>query len=168
MHKRYSYAYDVRYWSISDWSMAMKKITSTLLAAIGAVGVLAFAASSADARTFHHHGGGGARVGVIIGAGIIASPWLYPRPYYYGPYGYGPYPYGPYYGPAYYPAVVEPPVVYTEQAQSAAPMAPPPAAAPQAQQQEQYWYFCQDTQTYYPHVQTCASPWQRVVPHAPR
>jgi len=146
----------------------MKRFISTLLAVIGACGALAFAASYADARTFHR-GGGGVRLGVFVGAGIIASPWLYPRPYYYGPYGYGPY-YGPYgYGPGYYPpVVVEQPTVYTEQAQAAAPMAPPPDAVPQAQQPQQDWYFCQDTQTYYPHVQNCATPWQRVVPHAPR
>jgi hypothetical protein len=154
----------------------MKKIVSTLLAGISAVslcGVLAFTASDADARTFHHRGGG-ARIGVAIGAGIIAAPFLY-RPYYYGPYGYGPYGYSGYapygYGPAYYsPVVVEQPTVYVEQQGQAAgaPSAPPPASAPQAQRPQQDWYFCNDTQTYYPHVQTCASPWQRVAPHAPR
>jgi len=135
---------------------------------LGAFGALAFAASYADARSYrghgHGHGGygyGGARVGVYVGV----SPWLYARPYW--PYGYYPYAYGPYgYYGAYYPTVADQPVVYTEQPQSAAPAAPPVAAAPQASQQ--YWFFCQDSQTYYPHAQNCATPWQRVIPHAPQ
>ncbi len=136
--------------------LAMKRIVSTLLAGIGAVGALAFAASYAEARPPHRHHH--SRVGVYIGASLVVSPfYYYPRPYYY---------YDPYY-PYYRQIIVqEQPVVYMEQAPSVAPVAPPPAAAPQAQQQ--YWYFCQDTQTYYPHVQTCATPWQRVIPHAPR
>lgn len=49
----------------------------------------------------------------------------------------------------YYPAPVyyAPPPVYIEQ--------------PQAQG---VWYYCADTQTYYPYVQSCASGWQRVLP----
>jgi hypothetical protein len=120
-----------------------------------------------------HYYGGGYRAGVYFGAAIAAAPWVY------GAYGYG-YPYYGYgygypyygYGAAYYPPVVEQPSVYIEQQApvAGAPIAPPPSAAPQAQAQaqQQYWYFCQDTQTYFPHVQNCASAWQRVVPHAPR
>ena len=139
----------------------MKKTVSTLLVAISAFGVLAFAASSAEAqhRGHHgHHGFHGARVGVFIGAPLAFAAWPYYRPY-------------PYYDPYYARPIViqEQPVIYTEQAQAvpqSGPMAPPPA--PQAQAQQQYWYFCQDTQTYYPHVQNCATPWQRVIPQAPR
>lgn len=29
---------------------------------------------------------------------------------------------------------------------------------------DQYWYFCPDTETYYPYVKQCASPWHRVAP----
>ena len=29
---------------------------------------------------------------------------------------------------------------------------------------DQYWYFCPDSQSYYPYVKQCASPWQRVEP----
>lgn len=32
---------------------------------------------------------------------------------------------------------------------------------------DQYWYYCPDTETYYPYVKSCASPWHRVVPHSP-
>jgi hypothetical protein len=144
----------------------MRRILSTTLAALAAssaLAALALVPTDADARTYHH---GRARVGVYIGAPVIA-PW---RPYYGYGYGYG-YPYGyPYYAPA--PVVVqEQPTVFIEQgapvAGAPAPAPAAPSAAPQAQQQ-QYWYYCQDTQTYYPHVQTCTSPWQRVIPHAPQ
>jgi hypothetical protein len=132
----------------------MKRIMSTLLAAIGAFGALAFAATSAEAQhRRHHHHHHGSRVGVYIGAPLLFSPWYYhPRPYYYDPY--------------YRPVVVrEQPVVYVEQYPPVAAEAAPQA---QAQPQPNYWFFCQDTQTYYPHVQNCATPWQRVIPHAPR
>ncbi|MEQ1775477.1 MAG: hypothetical protein ABL891_17010 [Burkholderiales bacterium] len=132
----------------------MKRIVSTVLAALGAFGALAFAASYAQAQHHHHHR---ARVGVYIGAPLFISPWPYYRPYYHDPY---------YYRPV---VIREQPVVYVEQQPSYAP-APAPVAppAPQALPQQQYWYFCQDTQTYYPHVQNCATPWQRVIPHATR
>jgi hypothetical protein len=29
---------------------------------------------------------------------------------------------------------------------------------------DQYWYFCPDSETYYPYVKQCASPWHRVAP----
>ena len=60
-----------------------------------------------------------------------------------------------YYYPApvyHYPApVVVPAPAYVEQA-------PPPEA---------YWYYCPDSQTYYPYVRECASTWQRVTPRPP-
>ena len=133
----------------------MNRTFATLLATIGACGVVAFAAPDAEAqhRRHHgHHGHHGARVGVYIGVPFLFSPWYYSRPYY-----------DPYYQPV---IVREQPVVYVEQQPAAAWE---PAPAPQAQaQQQQFWYFCQDTQTYYPHAQNCATPWQRVLPHAPR
>jgi len=98
----------------------------------------------------------GARVGVVVGAPIITSQWWYgPYPYYYD---YSPWPYYP--PPVVY--VQEQPTVYIEQA---APTAPPAGSAPPP---EQYWYYCVDSKIYYPYVQTCASPWQRVLPHPPQ
>lgn len=161
----------------------MKKFAAATLVGLAAMGSLATVSMDADARPYHRHGG--ARVGVyfgagILGASILAAPYAYSRPYYYGHHGYSgyPYPYGysgypyPYYGyaPAYYPPIVEQPSVYVEQQApyAGAPSAPPPSSAPQAQARQQLWYFCQDTQTYYPHVQNCATPWQRVMPHAPQ
>lgn len=91
----------------------------------------------------------GARAGVFWSAPIIATPWWhYPDPFYA-------------YGPAYYhPPVVrlyDEPMVYIEQPPS------PAVAAPATN----YWYYCEDSKTYFPYVQTCASPWVRVMPHAP-
>jgi hypothetical protein len=135
----------------------MKRLFSTTLAALLAAGGFMIVSPDADANGRYRHHHRGARVGVFIGAPVVVSPWWYhPRPYYYGAYPY------PYYGPV----VREEPTVYIEQ-NSPAPAAPAPQAqAPQ--QQQQYWYYCQDTNTYYPHAQTCASPWQRVLPHAPQ
>ncbi len=129
----------------------MKRFLSTLLAGLGVFGALAFAATHAEAQRHRHHHHG-ARVGVYIGAPLLLAPWgYYSRPYYHDPY---------YYRPV---VVREQPVVYVEQQPPGAT-----APAPQAQTQQPYWYFCQDTQTYYPHVQNCATPWQQVIPHAPR
>lgn len=42
------------------------------------------------------------------------------------------------------------------------------AAVPSGTQQD-YWYYCPDSRTYYPYAQTCPSPWLQVVPQtAPR
>ena len=32
------------------------------------------------------------------------------------------------------------------------------------QERDDYWYYCPDSQTYYPYVQTCPSPWVKVLP----
>jgi len=82
------------------------------------------------------------RVGVWVGGPF----WWGPGPYY----GYGGYP---------YPYVVERPVVVQAPAE-------PMVVAPSAAQQATTWYYCHDSQMYYPHVSTCASPWQEV-PAAP-
>jgi hypothetical protein len=31
-------------------------------------------------------------------------------------------------------------------------------------ERDDYWYYCPDSQTYYPYVSTCASPWVKVLP----
>ncbi|HXP74171.1 MAG TPA: hypothetical protein VN823_08495 [Stellaceae bacterium] len=72
--------------------------------------------------------------------------WGYPYPYYYPNY------YPPY--PAYY-----------------AP--PPPAPVPQAPIQatgappQQFWYYCDNPQGYYPYVANCSSSWRQVAPTPP-
>jgi hypothetical protein len=62
----------------------------------------------------------------------LAGPYYYPAPVYYYP----------------PPVVIErPPTVYIERA----------PAAPTG-----YWYWCPDSQAYYPQVQNCPTPWQQV------
>jgi hypothetical protein len=105
------------------------------------------AASDADARGGrggHHHSRVG--VGVFVGAPFYPyySPYYYPR-YYYPPAVYAP----------------SAPPVYIEQSAAGAAALPGPA-----QGQTAYWYFCQDSQTYYPYAQQCASQWQQVLPQA--
>ncbi len=58
----------------------------------------------------------------------------------------------PYYSP-YYPV---PPVVIQQQ--------PQVYVQPSQQQDQKYWYFCKNTQTYYPYVKQCADGWEKVVP----
>jgi len=63
--------------------------------------------------------------------------------------------------PAYYssPSVVveSSPPVYIEQDSGAAADAEGGA----------YWYYCPETQSYYPYVKTCPGGWQRVMPEPP-
>jgi hypothetical protein len=35
-------------------------------------------------------------------------------------------------------------------------------------QEQYYWYYCSDSQTYYPYVTSCASAWVKVVPTPPQ
>ena len=93
------------------------------------------------------HAGGihsGARIGVVVGAPLIAPWYYYPTPAYYYDYP-----------PAY--ALPAPAPVYYEQ--SSGPTAPA--------QQPSYWYFCASSKSYYPYVQECPEGWQPVVPQAP-
>ena len=80
----------------------------------------------------------GVRFGFHFGVPLFA-PWYYaPPPVYYYP------------APVY---TVPPAPAYVEQQ-----VAPPP---------EHYWYYCPDSQTYYPYVRECSSTWQRVTPRPP-
>lgn len=118
----------------------MKTLKPVLLIAAMLLGLTQAAGAHAHSR---------ARVGVYIGAPLVFAPFAY---HYYRPY---------YYPPYYYPPAVvvrpAPPPVYIER--------DPPAPA---QQSGNYWYYCPDSQTYYPYVDRCAVPWQRVVPQPPR
>lgn len=122
----------------------MKTLKSVLLIAVLLLGAAQAAAAFAYGGRHHSR----ARVGVFIGAPLVVAPFAYPyyRPYYYPP--------SPYYYP---PVVVRPaPTVYIEQGQAAPP-----------QQSGASWYYCPDSQTYYPYVDRCAVPWQRVAPQPP-
>lgn len=50
------------------------------------------------------------------------------------------------------PAVIVDPPVYVERGAGEVPDG------------TYYWYFCRDSGVYYPYVQNCATPWERVTP----
>ena len=88
------------------------------------------------------HGWHGHGSRVVVGVGF---PFWYPGPYAYGyPYGYPAYGYPAYAGPA---VVESPPPVYMQQESA-----------------QQYWYYCQNPQGYYPYVRECPNGWMQVVP----
>lgn len=78
---------------------------------------------------------GGARVGVFIGGPLW---WGWHHHY-----------------PRYERVIVERagPTVYVEK-----------DADGVARDADQYWYYCPESETYYPYVKQCASPWHRVAP----
>ena len=106
----------------------------------------------------YHRGGwggaayhGGAWAGHRYGGGVWVGPG-------WGGWGY----WGPGWGawgiPLYtYPYYQAPQVIIQEQ---------PPVYIPQESQQEEqgYWYYCKDSQTYYPYVKECPTGWMKVVP----
>jgi hypothetical protein len=106
-----------------------------------------------------HYRPHGPRVSLGISVGPLWDPWYYrPGPYF-------PYPY-------YYPRVISPVIVqtpqqiYVEQQGNSAVVAPPVAAeaSPPA---PAFWYFCQESQAYYPYVKECAGTWQKVPAQPP-
>jgi hypothetical protein len=125
----------------------MKTFNIALLSLALAAGLVA--ANSAEARGGRHHHGGRVGVGVFIGAPLF--------PYYYSPY---------YYPRSYYPPAVVVPSqpLYIEQGGAPAPASAAPA--PATQNSGAFWYYCRDSQTYYPYVQQCPSPWEQVMPQA--
>jgi hypothetical protein len=62
------------------------------------------------------------------------------------------YSYYPYYPYNYYEA---PPVVIQQQ---------PPVSVQAVPQPSNYWYYCQNSQAYYPYVKECPGGWMKVVP----
>jgi hypothetical protein len=161
--------------------MNLRKIAILSVAALSVLG-----SSLAEARgPYRHHGG---RALLFAAPFIAAGAYLASRPYYrpaYRPAYYAP-PY--YYQPApsyYYP----PPPVYIERAPEYVPPPEPEYSVPpqsqyspqpqpqysepqqpqyseprQSQPESQNWYFCAESQAYYPNVQSCAGGWQRQAP----
>jgi len=73
----------------------------------------------------------------------------------WGPGWWGPY--GPYGYP--YPSYYSPPVVVQQEPQEY-------VYQPAPRSEQQYWYFCQDPQGYYPNVKKCPKGWLKVVPNS--
>lgn len=121
----------------------------------------------------HGHGGGyhwsgGPRIGVYVPAPVYRPHYYVPPRVYYAPPPV-------YHAPRLFhpaPLVYVPPVVHSSRS-----YAPPvyverndlgaahPAPAPVAD--TAFWFFCADSNTYYPYVTQCATPWERVVPTPP-
>jgi len=102
--------------------------------------LLALGAAAASAPAFAH-----SRVhfGLYLGAPMYWQPYYYPPAY-------------PYYYP---PTVVVPqsPPVYIEQG----------GQAEQAPAGQGWWYFCRESNAYYPYVKHCPGGWEKVSPQPP-
>lgn len=121
---------------------------------LGATVLTSTAAIADRGRGHGGHGGHGNRgvsLGIGVGLGLlVGAAYAYPRYYY---------------PPVYYPPVVvvpAPPPVYVERYVERQYSYAPPAPAAPAQPD---WYYCADSQAYYPHARECPSGWQRVTPH---
>lgn len=105
------------------------------------------------ARHWHH---GHHQPRLTLSVAPIYRPWVYP-PHYYDPF---------FYRSRWNdrPIIIEQaaPQVYIEQPQMLAQPAPM-----QAPDTNNYWYFCESAQAYFPYVNECAGGWQRVVPQPP-
>ena len=127
----------------------MKKIALACLIVLAATLTLV---PLSEARHHGHRSAFHSRVVIGFGPAYYWGPhpyWYYPPP----PYAvYAPPPYAVYAPP---PVVVqETPPVYVQQT----PPPPPPAAS------EQFWYYCQSANGYYPAVPSCAEAWVKVAP----
>jgi len=127
----------------------MKSLIRPVLTSVLLVLGLALSGTALADRGGHGHGGHGGwhgSYGFYFGFPFY-GPGYYPAPYYYPPYYYP-------------PSVVVPssPPVYIEQGGT--------QAAPGSSQQN-WWYYCGDSKTYYPYVKECPGGWQRVEPQPP-
>lgn len=96
-----------------------------------------------------------------VSAPVLVTPWAYSSSYPYAyPYSYPSYPYDSY-GP--YGRV--PPVYMQEQGVLYMEPMPVPAQTAAAPAQQNYWYYCEESSTYYPYAHSCSSPWVRVIPY---
>ncbi|WP_036298597.1 hypothetical protein [Methylophilus sp. OH31] len=138
------------------------------MALTGLMAALMLASSAAQAhppgRGGWHGGGwhGGGGVGFYFGA-----PYPY-FPYAYSPYAY-PYPYA--YSPPPVIVTQPQPQVYIEQGSGAtsapAPAQSAPPAATAGNNGQAYWYYCEQSDSYYPYVKECPAGWKQVTPSPP-
>jgi hypothetical protein len=101
--------------------------------------LLALAGLALSAPALAHRSSVSIGVGFGFGYPFWGPPWGYPAPYYY------PVPV----------AVPAQPVTYIEQ-----------RSAP-ASDRGAWWYYCDGSKGYYPHVKECPTGWQRVAPVLP-
>jgi hypothetical protein len=91
----------------------------------------------------HGHGHGHSSFSFFFGPGLFYDPFFYPY-----------YPYYPYYPSPYY----APPTVVVPQQPQEYIMSEP------QQEERSYWYYCKESNGYYPYVKRCPSGWMRVAP----
>src|SRR5262245_14635856 len=86
------------------------------------------------------HGRGHFRFGVYVGGSYWGPYWgpadYYPPAYYYPP-------------PYYYPPAPAQPTEYIERIDPS---------------ERGWWYYCEQSRNYYPHVKDCEAGWRRVAP----
>jgi hypothetical protein len=105
--------------------------------AVAAVALLATSASAWSHDGWRYRGRSSVHLGFSFGGPIYGPPVWYPAPAY-----------------VYPPAVVIPPAprVYIER----------DAPVVLHDNAPGYWYYCRESDTYYPYVRDCAGPWERV------
>jgi len=143
----------------------MKKVTIALIAATAlllAISLPGYAAGAGASLGAHVRAGQAAWGGHPPSGGGPASAWSghsnwgghsHSQFFFSGSIALGPWwPWYPWYPSSYYPA---PQVVVQQQAQVYAEPAP---------SQTDYWYYCQNSQGYYPYVKSCPGGWMKVVP----
>jgi hypothetical protein len=156
----------------------MKRTTGIMLVLVGLTAALPQASSAQEHREEHREGRGLAwhggpmrhfnehemrlwRGGRWLHArhdGRLGYWWIVGGVWYFYPQPVYPYP------DPYMPPVVleqQPPVVVAPQPPVVVQQQAPVVTAPQAPQ-AQNWYYCEDSKTYYPYVNNCASGWKQV------
>lgn len=140
------------------------KMKSSLLT--GVLVAMALISNVAQAHPPGHRGGWRGGVGVYFG-----GPFYGPPPPFAYSYGY-PYAYPYVYSPPPQVIVTQPPQpqVYIEQGSgtvSPAPAPAPSAPAASADNAQNYWYYCEQSDSYYPYVKECPAGWKQVTPTPP-
>jgi hypothetical protein len=97
--------------------------------------------------------GAAVAIGCLVASGTASAHWHGTVGVWIGP---GPYWWGPPYYPYYYPPVVVADPVYVQ-----------PNPVVQVPAPQTYWYFCRQSNMYYPYVSQCPGGWEQVSPTPP-
>ncbi len=121
------------------------KVSVIVLAALATV-LVSSAALARGGHRHHHHHRHHSHSGLSLGF-VFGGPLWYPAPAYSYPYAYPP------------AVVVNPaPRLYIERDDPAIARESSPG----------YWYYCRESNVYYPYVKECAGSWERVPAQPPQ